>query len=103
MNPFNVHTQQQGITYFTHGCFAMGIALRLLASVAAFAVHAAFPFIDIEPRLDLEATAAFLQQRNRWIEQAKQNRPPAAPALLDTAENRHLRSGQTAGALSRAR
>jgi len=30
MNPFTEHTQQRGITYFTHGCFAMGIAWRLL-------------------------------------------------------------------------
>jgi hypothetical protein len=103
MNPFTEHTQQQGITYFAHACFAMGIAWRLLASVAAFALHAIFPFIDIERRLDLEATAAFLQQRNRWIEQAKQNRPLAVSALLDAAENKHLRSGQVAGALSQAR
>jgi len=103
MNPFTEHTQQQGITYFAHGCFAMGIAWRLLASVAAFAIHAIFPFIDIERRLDLEATAAFLQQRNRWIEQAKQKRPLAASALLDTAESEHLCSVQTASSLSQAR
>ena len=68
MNPFIEHTQQQGITYIEHWCFAMGIAYRLLSSVAAFTLHAMFPFIDIERRLDLEATAAFIEERNRWIE-----------------------------------
>ena len=50
MNPFTKHTQQQGITYFKHWYFAMGIAWRLLNSVFAFAVHAIFPFIDINNR-----------------------------------------------------
>ncbi len=72
MNPFTTHPQQQGITYFEHWCFAMGIAYRLLSSVAAFVVHALFPFISIEPRLDLESTAAFIKERNEWIETAKE-------------------------------
>ncbi len=71
MNPFATHPQQQGVTYFEHWCFAMGIAYRLLTSVVAFAVHAILPFIPIEPRLDLESTAAYLVERNRWIETAK--------------------------------
>jgi hypothetical protein len=70
MNPFTEHTQQQGVGYVEHACFALGIALRLLRSVVAFAVHAVFPFIGIERRLDLEATADFLRQRNAWIEGA---------------------------------
>lgn len=74
MNPFTEHTQQQGVTYIEHWCFAMGIAWRLLNSVVAFALHAVFPFIDIERRLDLEATAAFIHERNDWIEQSKVSR-----------------------------
>ena len=50
----------------------MGIAYRLLSSVVAFVVHALFPFISIEPRLDLESTAAFIKERNDWIETAKE-------------------------------
>ncbi len=71
MNPFATHPRQQGVTYFEHWCFAMGIAYRLLTSVVAFAVHAILPFIPIEPRLDLQSTAAYLTERNRWIETAK--------------------------------
>ncbi len=71
MNPFTTHPQQQGITYLDHWRFAMGTAYRLLNSVVAFAVHALFPFISIEPDLDLEATAAFIKERNEWIETAK--------------------------------
>ncbi len=72
MNPFTTHPQQQGITYLEHWCFAMGTAYRLLNSVVAFAVHALFPFISIEPELDLEATAAYIQDRNECIETAKE-------------------------------
>ena len=72
MNPFTTHPQQQGITYYEHWCFAMGIAYRLLSSVVAFVVHALCPFISIEPRLDLESTAAFINERNDWIETAKE-------------------------------
>lgn len=68
MNPFTQHTQKQGVGYIEHACFALGIALRLLRSVGAFALHALFPFIGIERRLDLEATAGFLLERNAWIE-----------------------------------
>jgi hypothetical protein len=50
--------------------FRVGIALRLLRSVVAFALHAMFPFIGIERRFDLEATAGFLLERNAWIEGA---------------------------------
>jgi hypothetical protein len=71
MNPFTTHPHKQGVTYLEHWCFAMGIAYRLLISVLAFALHAILPFIPISPRFDLEATAAFLAERNRWIESAK--------------------------------
>lgn len=71
MNPFTAHPHRQGISYFEHWRFAMGIACRLLMSVAAFALHAIVPFISIEPRLDLESTAAYLAERNRWIGTAK--------------------------------
>ncbi len=71
MNSFTAHPQQQGVTYFEHWRFAMDIAYRLLTSVVVFAVHAILPFIPIEPRLDLESTAAYLVERNRYIETAK--------------------------------
>ena len=70
MNPFTIHPRQQGISYFEHLRFAMGIACRLLHSAFAFVVHALFPFVSIEPRLDLECTAAFINERNDWIEKA---------------------------------
>lgn len=69
-NPFTNHPQNQGITYSAHWLFAMGIAYRLLTSVAAFSLHAVLPFITIDPKLDLEATAAYLAERNEWIESA---------------------------------
>jgi hypothetical protein len=75
MNPFTSHTQQQGVSYSEHWGFAMGIACRLLVSVISFAVHAMLPFISINPSHDLEATAAFLEERNHWIETAKDRRP----------------------------
>ena len=70
MNPFTTHPHRQGISYVEHWQFAMGIAFRLLASVVAFALHAILPFLPIAPRFDLEATAAYLKERNRWIETA---------------------------------
>jgi hypothetical protein len=74
MNIFTKHTQQQGVTYIEHWLFAMGIAWRLLNSVIAFALHAMFPFIDIDKKFDLEATARFILKKNAWIEGMKQNR-----------------------------
>jgi len=71
MNPFTIHTQQQGVTYVEHLYFAMGIAYRLFISVLAFAAHALLPFIDIKPEHDLESTIAYLNERNDWIESAK--------------------------------
>ena len=68
INPFTAHTHQQGVTYLDHMEFAIGISTRLLVSVVAFALHAFLPFIDIAPRHDLEATMAFLNERNEWIE-----------------------------------
>jgi hypothetical protein len=70
MNALTEHPHQQGVTYFEHWAFAMGIAWRLLTSVVAFALHAILPFISIEPHLDLEATAAYLAERNQFIEAA---------------------------------
>jgi len=70
MNPFTAHPHRQGIDYVEHLQFAMGIAFRLLTSVGAFALHAILPFLPIAPRLDLEATTAYLEERNRWIEAA---------------------------------
>lgn len=67
MNIFTRHPMEQGFAYGEHLAFAMGIAGRLLRSVLAFALHAVLPFIPIEPQLDLEATAAFLEAMNRWI------------------------------------
>ena len=74
MNPFRNHPQKQGISYNEHFVFAMGIATRLFKSVIAFALHALFPFISIKQTLDLEETAIFIQERNGWIEKAKQER-----------------------------
>lgn len=71
MNPFTAHPHHQGVTYFEHWRFAMGIACRLLMSVLAFAAHATLPSISIKPRFDLEATAAFLAERNVWIETSR--------------------------------
>ena len=72
MNPFTQHTEQQGVSYLEHCCFAIGIAWRLFNSVSAFTLHALFPFIAIEKKLDLEATAAFLLERNEWINNASE-------------------------------
>ena len=71
MNPFTTHTQQQRVTYVEHWYFAMGITYRLLISVVAFMAHAILPFIPIKPEHDLEATVAYLNERNDWIESAK--------------------------------
>ena len=81
MNPFTTHPHRQGITYAEHWRFAMGIAWRLLTSVVAFALHALLPCLGIARRLDLEATAAYLDERNRWIETASRVRPGGAPSL----------------------
>jgi hypothetical protein len=70
MTIFNQHPHDQGISYFEHSSFAMGIAWRLLRSVLAFAIHALMPWITIEKQLDLEATSAFLLERNDFIETA---------------------------------
>jgi hypothetical protein len=68
MTIFTEHPHDQGITYFEHWGFAMGIAWRLLRSVLAFAIHALMPWITIERKFDLEATSAFLLERNDFIE-----------------------------------
>jgi hypothetical protein len=74
MNPFRNHPHKQGISYNEHLVFAMGISIRLFKSVIAFALHALFPFININRTLDLEETAIFIRERNGWIEKAKQNK-----------------------------
>lgn len=74
MELFTKHPHEQGITYFEHYAFAMGIAWRLLTSVVAFAAHALLPFLGIAPRRDLEATAAFLLERNSFIEESAARR-----------------------------
>jgi hypothetical protein len=90
MTPFTEHPCRQGLSYFGHWIFATGIAIRLLASVAAFALHAILPFITIEPRLDLEATAAFLAERNRFITiAAARPRRQRSAAVWDTIVRRH--------------
>ena len=78
MTIFTQHPHEQGISYFEHWAFAMGIAWRLLRSVIAFAVHAALPWITIEKKLDLQATSAYLLQRNDFIETAARNGGPDA-------------------------
>jgi hypothetical protein len=69
MTLFTEHPGAQGLGYVTHLAFAAGIALRLLRTALAFAVHAIFPFLSIEPRLDLEATSSYLLARNQHVEQ----------------------------------
>lgn len=73
MNPFTRHPRRQGVSYGEHWRFAIGIACRLSKSVAAFAIHALLPFVPIPRELDLEASAAFLLERNGWIESAAGN------------------------------
>jgi hypothetical protein len=82
MNPFTIHPRQHGMTYGEHCYFAMSIACRLLISVVAFAVHAILPFAPIERRLDLESTAAYLAERNRWIKTVKARSTPARNRIL---------------------
>lgn len=70
MNPFTRHPHRQGVSYVEHWHFAAAIAWRLLKSAVAFGIHALLPFVSIPRDLDLEATAACLMERNRWIEGA---------------------------------
>lgn len=70
MNLFTQHPHKQGVSYFEHWSFAMGIAWRLFCSRLEFVIHAMLPFITIEKRFELEATAAYLLERNSFIEAA---------------------------------
>ena len=70
MSILTEHPHAQGVTYFEHWGFAIGIAWRLLRSVLAFSIHGLLPFITIDRQLDLEATSEFLLERNRFIETA---------------------------------
>jgi hypothetical protein len=90
MNPFTTHPRQQNLTYSEHWCFAMGIACHLLTSVVAFALHATLPSVPIRPRLDLEATAAYLAERNSWLEAGKDM--ARAGAFPDIAQLGHERA-----------
>ena len=81
MNLFTEHTHQQGLTYIEHWCFAMGVAWRLMNSMAAFTVHAIFPFISIARKLDFEATIAFIHERNEWIAYARKNKHFDSPSM----------------------
>ena len=74
MTRFNQHPYDQGINYLEHWGFAMGIAWRLFRSALAFAIHALMPWIPIERKFDLEATSAYLLERNDFIETSA-NRP----------------------------
>ena len=71
MNIFTAHTEEQGVGYIEHMIFALAIAFRLFRSVIVFAAHGIFPFVHIRKELDLEATMAFLNQQNDWIERKK--------------------------------
>lgn len=93
MNPFTAHTQQQGVTYTEHWCFAMGIACRLLVSVVVLTLHAIMPFIPIAPRHDLEAMTAFLVERNKWIESAKRVSTSTGLKHSGTYQNLAMRGG----------
>ena len=70
MSLFTFHPHKQGLSYFEHWLFAMGIARRLVASALAFAIHALLPFVTIKRELDLEATAASLLERNQFVERS---------------------------------
>ena len=70
MTLFTEHPHAQGVSYTEHWIFAFGIAWRLFRSVVAFSLHAVLPFITIRRRFDLEATSAFLIERNHFIETA---------------------------------
>jgi hypothetical protein len=86
-NPFTAHPRQQVVAYLAHLCFAMGIAYRLWTSVAVLALHALLPIVPIAPRLDLEPTGAFVEERNRRIETAKATVDAGArPALAELDE-----------------
>ena len=76
MTIFTKHPHEQGVSYFEHLGFAIGISGRLLVSVLAFTLHALFPFITIKREHDLEATSAFLLERNTFIESAAARRKP---------------------------
>ena len=81
MNILTRHPHDQGISYFEHLRFATGIAWNLFRSVLAFTLHGLLPFITIKRELDLEATSAFLLERNRYIEAAALNSVAAGPDI----------------------
>jgi len=91
MTVFTKHPHEQGVSYFEHLGFAIGIAGRLLTTVVAFTLHALFPFITIQRQFDLEATSAFLLERNRFIEAAAANprflNKPVRPTLSAGHDN----------------
>ena len=91
MNPLTRHTREQGMSYIEHWLLAMGIAWRLFNSVIAFSLHAMFPFIDIEHRLNLEVTMDFLAERNRQIEDSKQQKLQRIDPVFGGSPKRSVR------------
>ena len=90
MSILTEHPHAQGVTYFEHWGFAVGIAWRLFRSVLAFTLHALLPFITIDRKLDLQATSAFLLERNQFIEAAAaRGRASDFPVRKPIASDRH--------------
>jgi len=71
MTILTAHTEAQGVTYLEHLAFAVRIAWRLLRTATVFTAHGLLPFVGIRRELDLEATAAFINAQNEWIEAQK--------------------------------
>ena len=91
MTVFTQHPHAQGVSYAEHLDFAIGIAWRLFMCVLSFTTHALFPFISINRQLDLEATSAFLLERNRFIEAAaagSRTQPGPGRASLASGHNK---------------
>lgn len=85
MRLFTAHPKKQGLSYFEHWLFAMGIAGRLVASAIAFAIHALLPFVTIKRELDLEATAASLLERNQFVERSARHTHAWQDSIEDEA------------------
>lgn len=68
MNLFTNLPHKQGFTWWSHFCFASGIAVRLLPSAANFAVHAVIPAVPMRTSWNLEGVCQFLNERNGFVE-----------------------------------
>ena len=65
INLFTKHPKENGHSgYFSHLAFAIAIALRLLISSTAFALHSFLPFIPLPKFLNLEMTIQYLIKKN---------------------------------------